>query len=147
MKIILLKDVPKVGRKYDTKEVSEGYAANLLIPRGLAVAATPSAVKAIAVEKSKIEGEKKVHEELLAKNLEALDGKTITIKEKLNEKGHLFAAIHKPEVMAAIESQVRVQINPENLIMEKPLKEGGDHVLEAKGSGKCIKFTLSIKSK
>ncbi len=147
MKIILLKDVPKVGRKYDTKDVSEGYAANLLIPRGLAIAATPSTVKAINLEKAKLEGEKKIHEELLIKTLADLDGKTITMVGKVNEKGHLFAGIHKPELLKAITEQTRLELNDEHIILEKPVKEAGEHIVELKGAGKTAKITLSIKTK
>jgi large subunit ribosomal protein L9 len=134
MKIILLKDVPKVGRKYDTKEVSEGYAVNLLIPRGLAVAATSSAIKAMNVEKAKIDGERKIHEELLVKTLNDLDGKTITLTEKVNEKGHLFAGLHKPEVLKAIKDQTRLELNDDHLVLDKPIKEAGEHALRPPGS-------------
>ena len=147
MKIILLKDVAKLGRKYETKEVSEGYAANMLIPRGLALAATASAVKSIATEKAKIEGEKKIHDELLIKTLADLDGKTITITEKVNEKGHLFAGLHKPEVLKTIKDQTRLELNEEHIILDKPLKSAGEHVIELKGAGKTAKLTLSIQAK
>jgi large subunit ribosomal protein L9 len=53
MRIILLHDIPKVGKKYDIKNVSDGHALNLLIPKGLAEVATPAAQK--KVEKLKME--------------------------------------------------------------------------------------------
>jgi large subunit ribosomal protein L9 len=147
MKIILLKDVPKVGRKYETKDVSEGYAANLLIPRGLAVAATASAQKTISLEKAKIEGEKKIHDELLIKTLGDLDGKTLTIEEKANEKGHLFAGLHKPELLKLIKDQTRLELNDEHVVLDKPIKTAGEHVIELKGAGKTAKLTIVIESK
>lgn len=146
MKIILLKDIPKVGKKYDAREISDGYALNLLIPRGLAVAATPDVVKRIELEKARDEGERKMHQELLLKNLKELDGVTITMTEKANEKGHLYAAVHKPEIIPEIEKQTRLQINAEYIVLDKPIKEIGVHVIEVKAGNKSIKFNLDIKS-
>lgn len=145
MKIILLKDVPKVGKKYDMKDISDGYAQNLLIPRGFAVAATADIIKRIDIEKSRDEGEKKIHQELLIKNLTELDGVTITMIEKANDKGHLFAGVHKLEIIPAIEKQTRLQIDPEHMILEKPIKEVGMHEIQVKVGNKSIKFNLEIK--
>jgi len=147
MKIILLKDVPKVGRRYETKDVAEGYAANLLIPRGLAVAATASALKSLELEKAKIDGERKIQDDLLIKNLTELEKTTITIEEKANEKGHLFAGIHIPELLNEIEKQSKLQFNPENVILPKPIKEIGEHAVEFRGAGKSIKASIVIKNK
>ncbi len=145
MKIILLKDVPKVGKKYELKEISDGYALNLLIPRGLAIAATKEAIKRIDLEKSRDEGEKKVHHELLMKNLAELEGVTVTMVEKANEKGHLFAGVHKLEIIPAIQKQTRLQIDPEHIVLDKPIKEVGMHSVEVKVGDKSIKFSLDIK--
>ena len=146
MKIILLKDIPKVGKRYEMKNISDGYALNLLIPKGLAVAATADVIKRIDLEKSRDEGEKKVHLELLLKNLNELEGKTVSITEKANEKGHLFAAVHKPEVVKAIEKQTRIQIAEEHIVLNKPIKETGTHEVQVKAGDKSIKFNLEIKA-
>ncbi len=146
MKIILLKDVAKVGKKYEVKNISDGYAQNLLIPKGLAVAATADVMKRIELERARDEGEKRVHMELLLKNIKEVEGKTITLTEKANEKGHLFASIHKPEVILAIHKQTRVQISPDNMILDKHIKEVGDHEIELKAGDKSVKFTLTIKA-
>lgn len=145
MKIILLKDVAKVGRKYETKEISDGYALNLLIPKGLAVAATADAVKRIGVELTKEEGERKIHHELLMKNLKELDGATITMKEKANDKGHLFAGVHKAELIPEIQKQTRLQVDESHIVLDKPIKEIGDHTIDIKIGEKKASFTLSIK--
>ncbi len=147
MKIILLKDIAKVGKKYDVKDISEGYAQNMLIPKGLAIAATKEVLKRVELEKARDEGERKVREELLLNNLKELDGKTVTMIEKANDKGHLFAGIHKPEIIPAIQSQTRLQIDAEHMVLDKPIKEVGNHQIEVKVGNKSIKFNLEVKSK
>ncbi len=147
MEIILLKDIPKVGKRYETKNISDGYAINMLIPKGLAVAATAEVAKRIELERARDEGEKKIHQELLLKNLGELSGVTVSMTEKANEKGHLFAAVHKPEVVAAIQAQTRLQIDPAYIVLDKPIKEVGLHEIEVKANNKAIKFNLEIKAK
>ncbi len=147
MKIILTKDVADVGRRYETKNIADGYAINFLIPKGLAIAATPEAVKKIDAIHAREEGDKRVAEELLLKNLAGLDGVTITMTEKANPKGSLFAGIHKAEIIPEILKQTRLQISPEFIVLEKPIKEVGDHVIEVKVKGKSVKFTLVVKAK
>ena len=72
MKIILLKDIAKVGKRYDVKDVNSGHALNFLIPKGLAVSATKEAIKRIDLEKARKAGEIKVQNELLESNIQAL---------------------------------------------------------------------------
>jgi len=146
MKIILLKDVPKVGKKYEIKDISDGYALNLLIPKGLAISATNEAIKRIDIEKSRDEGEKKIHQELLLKNIQELSGITIVMTEKANEKGNLFAGVHKMEIIPAIQKQTRIQIDAEHIVMDKPIKEIGMHEIVVKAGDKSIKFNLDIKA-
>jgi large subunit ribosomal protein L9 len=146
MKIILLTDIPKLGRKYETKDVSDGHALNFLIPKGQALAATPDAIKRIGVEKAKREGEMKVQEDLLAANLKSLEGLTIAISEKANDKGHLFAGLHATEISAALKREARVDIDPSFLVLSQPIKEIGEHTIEVKAGGKSARFKLTIKA-
>lgn len=144
MKVILQKDVSKLGRKFDIKEVSSGHAQNLLIPRGLAIIATPEAVKRMEKERTKSEGEKRVHADLLVKNIKDLDGVTLTIVGKANEKGHLFAGIHKETIVEELQKQTGLQIDPTFIQMEHPLKEVGEHTVEVNGGDKSAKFKVII---
>ncbi len=144
MKIILQKDVAKLGKKYDIKDVSSGHALNLLIPQGLAIPATPDAIKKTEVEKKKHEGERKVHADLLVKNIKDLDGITINIIGKANDKGHLFAGIHKEAIVDEIQKQTQLQIDPSFVELEQPLKMLGEHTLQASNSGKSAKFKVVV---
>lgn len=144
MKVILLKDVAKIGKRYETKDVADGYAVNLLIPRGLAIAATGDAVARINLEKSRMEGEQKIHDELLMKNLKAIDGAAVTITEKANEKGHLFAGVHKLELIPQILKQTRVQIDPDHIVLDKPIKEVGEYTIQVKAGDRSAKFKLIV---
>lgn len=146
MKIILLKDVKGLGRKYDTKEAKDGHALNLLIPQGLAVHATDKNIKGIDIKKKTDLEHRKIQEDLLIMNLKELDGIKIEMTEKANEKGHLFAGIHKEQIIPEIKKQTRIDMLPEFLILERPIKEVGEHEISVKVADKTVKFKLVIKA-
>ncbi|MEN9913016.1 MAG: ribosomal protein large subunit ribosomal protein [Candidatus Parcubacteria bacterium] len=145
MKIILLKDILKLGRKYEVKTVSDGYAINMLIPQKQAVSATPDALKRLETERAKVEGERKIQEDLLVKNIEGLKNITLKIVGKANEKGHLFAGLHKEAIAAEIEKQTRLQIDPSFIELAHPLKEVGEHTIDIKAAGKAAKLKIVIE--
>jgi large subunit ribosomal protein L9 len=145
MKVILLKPVPKVGRKYDIVNVAEGFAMNALFPRGLAENATPKALERVKILKATEEADKKVQEELLLKSFKEIAGTTIEISGKANDKGHLFAGIHKEELVTALKDQARLDISPDFIVLEKPIKELGEHQIEIKVQDKSAEFTLVLK--
>ena len=154
MKIILLKDVPKVGRRYDVKDVADGYALNLLIPKGLAKIATPDAVKKIEETKKNDLTQKKIQEELLLKSLESIKNITLVIKGKANGQGHLFAGITKEVLVVELKNQAKFQVDPEAVMLGKPIKELGEHKIKicvaidfcvCKGGWVCAEFRGEIK--
>jgi large subunit ribosomal protein L9 len=146
MKIILLKDVAKIGRKFDVKNVADGYALNFLIPRGSAKVATPESLKKIEAIKAELDAERKVQEDLLAKNLHEIDGKTATIKVKANEKGHLFAALHTAEIAHAIKESLGGDIMADFIALDHNIKQVGEHSIEIKAGGKSAKVKLSVEA-
>jgi len=146
MKIILLKDVPKVGQRYDIKNVAEGFALNMLIPRGLAEVATPNAIKKVEEMRRNDLTQKKIEEELLVKSLENLKNLTVTLKEKANDKGYLFAGITKEMLAGEILKISRLNINPEFIKLVKPIKEVGEHKVLVEVMGKSVEFTVKIEA-
>jgi large subunit ribosomal protein L9 len=145
MKIIFLKDIPRVGRKYDIKDLPDGYAMNFLLPKGLAKVATPKAIAEVEIHKKEIVIEREVQESLLLKNLEEIKNKVILIKGKANEKGSLFSAIHKKEILEALHDQHHAEISEEFIILEKPIKEVGDFQIPIEVKGKKSSLRLVVE--
>ena len=145
MKIILLKDVKKLGRKYEIKDVADGYALNSLIPNDVAVPATHSYMKLVEAKKKQSalmkEDFKKAFEFAVAK---LPDGK-LHIGGKVNEKGHLFAGIHADQIIEEFKKEIGVILCAEHFEMEKPLKEIGEHVIDLKVEGAEYKLKLIVK--
>lgn len=147
MKIILLQNVKGIGNKGEIKEVSDGYAQNALIPKGVAKAATQSALNKITQTKKQI-----ANKELQAKKrtlaiLEKIHGKTIVIKEKLNEKGSLYHALGLKEIIRAVKEQLSID-TPNDLYAEKyALKESGEYTLELKAYGQTSQLFLVLTGK
>lgn len=126
MKIIFLKDIPKVGRKYEVKDVADGYGRHLISSK-LAEVATPTSLLRVEKLQLRTVSEQKMHEELLKKNLETIQGTKVTLARKANEKGHLFASIHKDEVLKELQKETRIELPGEYMLLEKPIKELGVH--------------------
>ena len=145
MKIILLKDVKKIGKKYEVKDVADGFALNMLIPNGLALPATSGNVNMIEVKKKGDMLENAKNEAEVQKALNEIKGISITMAGKVNDKGHLFAGIHKTEIIEEIKKQKNINIHADHLILEKPIKEVGDHAITVKVGDKEVTFNLIIK--
>ena len=121
MKVILLKDVKGTGRAHEAVEVKDGHALNLLIPRGLAVAATASALKNAEVRAEKATQERAMHLKMAQDRLAALASEKLTFTKKANEQGHLYDALDAKEIAE------KAQLPEDAIKLEKPIKELGIH--------------------
>ena len=146
MKIILLKDIPKLGRKYDVKEVSDGYALNMLIPRGLAEVATKHTMKKVEILKAQVATENKIQGELLVRSLETIKDLTINLKEKANKKGHLFAGVTKEMLVSEIFKLSRLNLDIESIKLDKPIKTVGEHKVTVETMDKKVEFAVNIEA-
>ena len=146
MKVILLQDVPKVGRKYEIKEVSAGYAANFLFPRKLAENATPDAIERVREKQKEHFDQLKVQEELLKSNFEGLKERIVIVKGKANDEGHLYAKIHVKEILQALKEQFRIDLPEDFVQLDEPINTVGEHAIKIKGSGKSGSFKLQVEA-
>ena len=138
MKIILTTDVPKVGNRYDLKELKDGYA-NILIAKGVALLATPKALSLLSVKKAQTEKKREDEMKMFEAIIASIDNKKIEIKAKANDKGHLFKSVGSKDVVEAIKNETGVEIDESSIIMNH-IKELGSHTIEIKKGnkkGKC----------
>ncbi|MGE4554587.1 MAG: 50S ribosomal protein L9 [Candidatus Paceibacterota bacterium] len=144
MKIYLLKDVEKVGRKGEIKEVKDGFALNYLIPKKLAVVADEKLIKQLEKEKkerAEIEEKEKKEKILLKKKIEEM---TLTIPLKfLKEEGKAYDAVNKQRIKEELKKS-KIDIEENQILLEKSLKKEGDYevILDL---GYQIKAKLKIK--
>ncbi len=146
MQVILLKDVKKMGHRYDTKSVADGYALNYLIPNGLAEIATERNAKKFGELRAYAEKARKEQEAAIAAHLKKLEEKPIELEGKANPKGHLFAGIHKAELAEQLSKAVGTAISPDFIELEKPIKEVGEHMVMIKVGDKSAKIKVLVKA-
>ena len=131
MRIILLQNVEKLGKKYDIKEVADGYARNFLIPKGLVKPATKENLKWLETQKE-IEV-KKAEEEL--KKVEAvatnIDGQEIIIPVKIGEEGQLFESITSQKIYEKLK-ELGFEIKKSQIDLTEPIKELGEYPVKIK---------------
>jgi large subunit ribosomal protein L9 len=129
MKVIFKQDVKGVGRKYEIKNVADGYANNFLIPKRLAEYASPDAVKKSELLRATNVAEIEIKEQLTKKQIEMLKDVKITLNKKSNEKGHLFEKVHEEEISVALKEQAKIEIDPEFIVTSEPVKTVGEHTV------------------
>jgi large subunit ribosomal protein L9 len=121
MKVIFLQDVKGQGKKGEIKEVSEGYARNFLLPKGVVQIATDGAKKSLdqqaASAQKKKENEKNEFKALAAK----LSEMTVVIKAKAGEGGRLFGAITSKQIAEALEAQ-KISIDKRKIELDDPIR-------------------------
>jgi len=125
MRVILLKDVDKLGKRYEVKRVKNGYARNFLIPKGLAKLATKQTLKWLEKQKEII---KRQAEERLAeiqKVASKLDGQEITIPVETGKKGQLFEGVTAQKIAQELKKH-GFSIKKSQIDLAKPIKEIGE---------------------
>ena len=136
MRVILLEDVKKHGKQGDIVNVSDGYAKNYLIPKGLAVEATKAAENELKLKK-KAEEKRRQEELVLAKELkEKIEEKSISISVKSGENGKLFGSVTSKEVSAELKSQLKLDIDKKKIQLNEPIKTLGNHSVPIKLASK-----------
>ncbi len=143
MKVLLIKDVPKIGKRHDVKEVNDGYAVNFLFPQKLAEPATSKRIAEVARMKQNVEIQREIKDDLLLKNLKALQDVVITLKKKTNESGHLFSGIQKSELVEELHKR-KVDLTEDVIVLGKPVKELGEFEIPVELKGKKSFFKLIV---
>ncbi len=129
MKIVLRQDVPKVGDAGSVQTVSNGYARNFLIPRGLAVVATDGELKVAAHNLAVKERKVARQEELLRSLSDKIDGQRLTFTAKAGEQGRLYGSITASDVATALAAQISEDIDRRRVVLDEPLRTIGEHTV------------------
>ncbi len=127
MEVILLQDVPKLGHKDDIVKVKDGFGRNYLIPKGLAIMATPSAKKVHAENmKQRAHKEEKIRLEALA-TAEKLSGLKLTIGTKTSSTGKIFGSINPVQISEALKEKGFDIDRKHILLADDQIKEVGNY--------------------
>jgi large subunit ribosomal protein L9 len=132
VKVILTREVQNLGQAGDVKDVAPGYARNYLIPKGLAIKATPGAMKEFernrAVE-TRREERLAARAELLVQRLSEI---TLTFEAKASEKGRLFGSITTADIAEALEREAGEKFDRRKHILSDPLRQVGEHIISVR---------------
>jgi large subunit ribosomal protein L9 len=129
MKVLLLKDVFKLGRAGDVKRVADGYGRNYLMPQGLAVLATPGALKQVDRIKSQATIQRDALNEELGVVAEQLNGMVLSFTARASETGKLYGSITTQMIAESITEKTGVEINRRQ-VHSQPLRALGDHTVQ-----------------
>jgi large subunit ribosomal protein L9 len=128
MKVLLIKDVYKLGRAGDIKKVADGYGRNFLLPQGMAVLATPGAIKTAERIRQKATEHRTILNDEMSVVAEALKKIQIAFGARAGETGKLYGSITSQEVVNAIQEKSGVTIKRQQLDMQ-PLRSLGEHTV------------------
>ncbi len=129
MKVILLQSVDKIGKKFEVKEVADGYARNFLLARNLGKKATPEALEWLEMQRELIST--KAEEEL--KNTQdlasSLDDLEVPILVKVGEEGQLFESINAQKIAERLK-EMGHELKKNQIKLEDPIKETGEFLVK-----------------
>ncbi len=126
MKVLLIKDVYKLGRAGDVKKVADGFGRNFLLPQKLAVLATPGAMKTAEKIRSQAEVQRAALNSELKDLADHINGVSLTFAVKAGETGKLYGSITTQDVATAIQDQTRYEVKRQQIDMQ-PIRELGEY--------------------
>ena len=132
MKVILLQDVKGSGKAGDVVKVSDGYARNLLIPKGFAIEANDKNMKALKKKKAEEEAQYQADKAAALEVKAQIEAKEFVIKTKGGENGKLFGSITSADIAEAVKEQSGADIDKKKIQLDSPIKKVGDFEVPVK---------------
>ena len=146
MKVILLQDVAKIGKRSELVEVPDGYALNQLIPKRMAEPATPANIKKLEKLQATAEADRLADEARFVAAHKALEGKLVQIATDVNELGHAFKAVSEKDIAEAAQA-AGVDIDATMITVGNPIKEIGEHTVELIRGTTKAEFKIEVIKK
>ncbi len=132
MIVILNRDVKGTGKAGEVVKVSDGYARNLLLPKGYATEATEGNIRSLEKQKA-IAAEKKAEEKAAAQALaEKLRGVTVKIQAKAGENGKVFGSITSKDIAERLQEQYKITVDKKKIQLDGPIKQTGNVTVDVK---------------
>ncbi|MCI5534316.1 MAG: 50S ribosomal protein L9 [Firmicutes bacterium] len=132
MIVILNRDIKGTGKAGDVVNVSDGYARNMLLPKGYATEATEGNIRSLEKQKA-IAAEKKAEEKAAAQQTAEKIGKvSVEIKTKAGEGGRIFGSITSKDIADALKAQHNITVDKKKILLDSPIKQTGEMTVEIK---------------
>lgn len=145
MKVIFLEDVKGSGKKGEVKNVSDGYARNFLIGKGLAVEATPKNMNLLDGQKAHVQHKKDVEKQNAQDIAAAINGKTVKAAAKAGNGGKLFGSVTASNIAELIEQQFGKKVDKKKINLKTEIKNFGTFDAEVKlYQGVTAKITIDV---
>lgn len=146
MKVILLKDIAKLGKRGEVKEVADGYAINVLIKKGVALQGTPQELTKWKQKEESVKHKKELQTNIFVQLVDKLRrGKIVIEGKKRDTKGQLFASIHEDDIVDEIFKITNLSVDPKQIIIPVHIKSLGLHTIEMKQGTQKEKITIEVK--
>jgi large subunit ribosomal protein L9 len=147
MKVLLIQDVDNLGMAGDVKEVANGYGQNYLIPKGLAVLATPGALKKADLHRRRAAEQRQRVADEMAVLSESVRQTILVFQAKAGEKGRLYGSVTTADVADKLAEAIGREIDRRKLVIEGPIKELGTHKVELRLSADVVaEFDVVVES-
>jgi large subunit ribosomal protein L9 len=144
MKIIFLKELSGTGKKGEIKDVADGYAQNFLIAQGFAAVATAEVQAKVAKEQREANAKQQKEVARLSSLVADLEKRVFTVKVKVGDKGQIFSGVHEKDIAAAINAKLAINLEKNQVVLAKPIKELGEHKVKVK-LGASLTANVNIK--
>ena len=140
MKVIYLQDVKGSGKKGEVKNVADGYARNMLLPKGLAVEATPENINKLEGQKASAQHKTDVEKQTATEAAAKIKNKKLIIKAKAGSNDRLFGSVTAANIAEALDSQLGVKVDKKKISLSSDIKNFGSYTA-------TVKFYTGISEK
>lgn len=145
MEVLLLEDIPGIGKKNDLLMVGDGYALNCLLPRRQALIATPTVRKRYADVIKRRAIEKQTEMEAKQSSVAAAAGKKLSFTRKATKTGKLYAAITEKLIAEALEEQHKIAVDEAAISLPEQIKALGEHLASIEVAGQKENLTVVVE--